>query len=124
MYARRVSTLQPILDEDERNFVSQALGEWGGSARATDALALMMGFRDKRDLMDETSRLATRVRSDAPLAFDEWRRALLATEIAFASDVVGSGLDWETVSGLSDGRSIALLRSVQRKVLRAIAGGE
>lgn len=44
---------------------------------------------------------------------------LLATEIVFASDVIGAGLDWIHTTGLSDGESIALLRSVQRKVPKA-----
>ncbi len=43
---------------------------------------------------------------------------LLAVEIVFASDVVGSGLDWATTSGIPDEESIAILRRLQRKLPR------
>jgi len=41
-------------------------------------------------------------------------RALVATEIAFASDFVGAGVDWATVIGLSDEETISILRRLQR----------
>lgn len=43
---------------------------------------------------------------------------LIATEIVFASDVVGAGLDWPIVTGLRDDQTIALLRGLQRKMPR------
>jgi hypothetical protein len=52
------------------------------------------------------------------LSRDDWRRVLLATEVVFASDVFGSGLDWSTTTGFSDADSISLLRSIQRKMPR------
>jgi hypothetical protein len=48
-----------------------------------------------------------------PLSRADWRRALLATEIVFASDVVGSGLDWSITTGLADEDTIGLLRAMQ-----------
>lgn len=53
----------------------------------------------------------------------DWVRTLLATEIVFASDVVGSGLDWPITSGLPDEETMHLLRSVQRKIPKAGALG-
>jgi hypothetical protein len=47
-----------------------------------------------------------------------WRQVLLAVEVVFASDVVGSGLDWRITSGISDEESIAILRGLQRKLPR------
>lgn len=41
---------------------------------------------------------------------------MLAIEIVFVSDVVGSGLDWRFTSGLSDAKTIEILRSLQRKL--------
>src|SRR4051812_12139335 len=35
------------------------------------------------------------------LAPADWRRALLATELAFASDLVGSAVDWPTTTGFT-----------------------
>jgi hypothetical protein len=43
---------------------------------------------------------------------------LLAAESVFASDVVGSGLDWPTTTGIPDAESIAILRGLQRKLPR------
>jgi hypothetical protein len=40
---------------------------------------------------------------------------LFLTEISWASDLVGSGVDFSIVSGLTDDEAIKLLRSVQRK---------
>jgi hypothetical protein len=50
------------------------------------------------------------------LSGDDWYRGLAATEIALASNVFGTALDWETVTGLDDSESVKLLRSVQRKM--------
>jgi hypothetical protein len=41
------------------------------------------------------------------------------TEIVFASDLIGSGWDWQSTVGLGDGETIALIRGIQRKVPRA-----
>jgi hypothetical protein len=41
-------------------------------------------------------------------------RALLATEIAFASNTTGSRLDWIHTTGMSDEDTKVILRSVQR----------
>jgi hypothetical protein len=35
----------------------------------------------------------------------------------FASDVIGSGSDWSATTGLSDERTIRLLRGVQGKLI-------
>jgi hypothetical protein len=40
---------------------------------------------------------------------------LFLTEISWAGDLVGSGVDFSIVSGLTDDEAIKLLRSVQRK---------
>lgn len=47
----------------------------------------------------------------------DWTRALLASEIVFASDVVGAGVEWPTVTGWSDVETIELLRELQRKLM-------
>ncbi|QKS21463.1 hypothetical protein HUN58_17345 [Curtobacterium sp. Csp1] len=41
----------------------------------------------------------------------------VATELVFVSDVVGSGTDWETTTGIRDADALRLLRSLQRKIV-------
>ncbi|MDM7888577.1 hypothetical protein QUG98_08930 [Curtobacterium sp. RHCJP20] len=52
------------------------------------------------------------------MPIDDWRRTLLATEVVFASDIVGSGIEWETATGVRDATALQLLRSLQRKLAR------
>ncbi|WP_433114705.1 hypothetical protein [Micromonospora sp. CA-246542] len=109
------------LTADERFLLSRGLGEWGGPANPTDDLARAMGFVSKEDLWrGEGRRLREALDHGEPLTRSQWRRAVLATEIVFASDVVGSGWDWSITTGLSDEETIKLLRVVQRKVARAL----
>ncbi len=42
----------------------------------------------------------------------------MSTEVVFASDVVGSGLDWPITTGITDEETIRLLRGLQRKLPR------
>ena len=106
------------LTEDERGVLGKGLGEWGGPAAPTDEIARLLGFSDVRALRDDGRRIADAISAGEPLDPDDWRRALLATELAFASDVVGSGVDWQSTVGISDEETIRLLRSIQRKLAR------
>src|SRR5207244_252306 len=94
------------------------LGEWFGPARHTEAFAIAMRFRDDDDFVRHAARLFEALGHHHPLTAIDWTRIVLATELAFASDVVGSGLDWQTTTGISDEDAVRLLRSVQRKVVR------
>jgi len=49
------------------------------------------------------------------MSYSEWSRLVLATEIVFASEVLGSGWDRSIATGMSDAASIRMLREVQRK---------
>lgn len=108
------------LSPAERRMLVRGLNEWGGPARCTQQMAAGMGFRDLEHLLDECRRLSGALASDTPLDRDEWRKVLLAVEIAFASDVVGSGLDWSSTVGMTDEETIRVLRSCQRKMGRLI----
>jgi hypothetical protein len=108
--------LSPDLDDLERRLLRWGVIEWGGPARCTDEMAIAMGFSSVQDLFDSTDRLADSIKSGDPLSAADWLRVLLATEIVFASNTIGSGLDWSITSGLSDVESLAALRSVQRKL--------
>jgi catechol 2,3-dioxygenase-like lactoylglutathione lyase family enzyme len=105
----------PLTDQ-ERHLLRCGLTEWGGPAHCTDALAQVIGFADAEELLRVGSDLADRIERAESLSDRDWRRALVATEFVFASDVFGSGVDWQTTTGLSDAETIALLRSVQRKL--------
>lgn len=114
-----MSVYEPVaveLTDDERHLLSWGLIEWGGPARCTEEMAVAMGFKSVADLLEEGYRIADDIRAAKPLPQVDWARALLATEIVFASDVVGSGGDWEVTSGMDDVRSVKALRAVQRKL--------
>jgi hypothetical protein len=108
--------LDPDLSEFEREVLCWGLIEWGGPARCTDEMAVAMGFASVQDLFDHGARLRTAIATRFPLTASDWLRVLLATEIVFASNCVGSGLDWPITSGYSDDESFAALRSIQRKL--------
>jgi hypothetical protein len=107
-----------LLDGMERRFLRSALLDWGGPARPTDELAVAMGFTSADRLSGEARALWERIEAGEALTTSDWRQVLLAVEIVFASDVVGSGLDWRITSGISDEESLALLRGLQRKLPR------
>ena len=43
---------------------------------------------------------------------------MLAIEVVFVSDVVGSGLDWRFTTGFGDAETIGVIRGLQRKLPR------
>ncbi|WP_436533946.1 hypothetical protein [Actinoplanes sp. HUAS TT8] len=106
------------LDEDEREVLAHGLTEWGGPARCTEALAVAMDFGGIAELFEHVVRLRPLVRAGQPLSPRDWRRVLVSAEIVFASDVFGSGWDWQSTTGFRDDETIRLLRSLQRKIAR------
>ncbi len=108
------------LDDDERYILRRGIVEWGGPAYPTEELAIAMGFSGVRDLLADGKRLHEAVEAGRPLSRTDWFRVVLATEIAFASDLVGSGRDWSITTGVSDEHSLRTLRGIQRKVTREI----
>jgi hypothetical protein len=89
----------------------------GGPANPTDEIACLLGFANARALQREGGRIARALRSGEGLSAGDWHRALMSTELVFASDLVGSGVDWPTTSGFDDDETIRLLRSIQRKLV-------
>lgn len=109
------------LSEDERSMLRWGLLDWGGPASPTDDLARVMGFESVADLYVQARRIAESVSINEGLSRRDWTRALVATEFVWASDVFGSGLDSIHTWGFSDAEGVAILRSVQRKLLKARA---
>jgi len=104
----------------ERWVLNRGLVEWGGPAHCTDALAMAMGFRDVGDLHAEGGRIADELDAGRPLTRRDWTRALLAAEIVFISDVLGSGVEWPVTTGLDDVATLHALRGIQRKLASVI----
>ncbi|MFD9589717.1 MULTISPECIES: hypothetical protein [unclassified Streptomyces] len=110
-----------LLAEGEVRLLRRALGEWGGPARCSDQLAFGMGFADAHDLLDQCDFLSRALADDDPIKPIDWARTLLATEIVFVSDLVGSGVEWQTTTGLSDEATLPVLRRIQRKLARTVS---
>ncbi|WP_340684710.1 hypothetical protein LCL61_40995 [Amycolatopsis coloradensis] len=108
------------LTRDERTVLRCGLAEWGGPAACTDDLAVAMGFKDVPDLFEQARRLRGALADEEPLSASDWRRGLVATEIVFASDVFGSGMDWSITTGFADDETLPILRDLQRKIARAL----
>lgn len=111
------------LNTDEWRLLRCGLSEWWGPARCTPKLAVAMGFDGYDDFHDQIEhRLLPLLDAEEGLTRFDWLRALLATEIVFASGLVGSGSDWPITVGVSDADTIALLRGLQRKIKREVWG--
>ncbi|MFC9997752.1 hypothetical protein [Nocardia sp. NPDC127526] len=108
------------LSNDEREVLRHGLGEWGGPAHCSDALAVAMDFQSVTDLHEQRRRLRSALIANQPLSARDWRRILVATEFVFTSDVFGSGVDWPITTGYSDERTIAILRALQRTLGAAL----
>jgi hypothetical protein len=107
----------PALTADERDLLAHGLREWGGGTRATDAIAQAIGFRDVPSLYDGAEHVAAALDAGEGLTGQDWARALIATEIAFASAFYGSGWDWSVIAGYDDEATIRRLRSAEWKLM-------
>jgi hypothetical protein len=108
------------LTKHERAILRCGITEWGGPAHCGESMARAIGFTSVAALFDESERLVKAIDSELPLVRHDWARVLLSTEVVFASDVVGSGVDWSTTTGFSDEETIRSLRSIQRKLSRRL----
>jgi len=118
--SNRDEVVDVALTDEERFLLEQGLVEWGGPARCTEAMAIAIGFDSVADLLASGYRIADDLSKGKPLTRSDWTRALLATEVVFASNVLGSGHDWEVSTGLDDATSIRLLRKVQLRLVGVI----
>jgi hypothetical protein len=82
----------------------------------TDSLARGMGFDDVDDFDQQRKRMGLALRERAVLSRWDWTRILIAAEIVFVSDVVGSGVEWATTTGQTDADTLDALRGLQRKL--------
>jgi len=108
------------LTEREREFIQQALEQWALSAADAPFPFQVLGLATWEEFGELTLRLERAVTDSAPLSDLDWARVLFLTEITWASDLVGAGLDFATVTGFSDTEAVSLLRGLQRR--RKIGG--
>jgi hypothetical protein len=108
------------LSESEVNLLRKGLIQWGGPARATEEFAVSMGFASAANMSAGCVEICRSLEVDRSLTPRDWTRALLSLEIAFASDLVGSGVEWSTATGLSDEVTVRDLRSIQRKLAKVV----
>jgi hypothetical protein len=108
--------IQFRLTDEERAILRAGL-YWRGPAYCTEEFAQAMGFRGIQDLFDEGDRIRTAIAQGLSLSRTDWTRALLATEIVFMSNIIGSGLAWPSITGFSDTSTLELLRGLQRKIV-------
>lgn len=107
----------PELAEAEVIFLRCAIGEiWGGPAHMTHEVAALLGYKGKAAFYQDQERLVHCVDGALPASRGDWRRLLLAAELAFASYDLGGAWDWQTVTGINDEASILVLRALQSKL--------
>jgi hypothetical protein len=108
------------LTEREREFIRQALQQWGWSASDAPFPFQVLGLSTWKEFGELTVRLQRAVADGDALTDLDWARVLFLTEITWASDLVGAGLDFATVTGFSDIEAVSLLRGLQQR--RKIGG--
>ena len=103
------------LNEDERRLLLAGLLEYGGPAKGAGVLAPLVGAESINAFFELTDRLTASIERSEPLSGLDWARALLLTEICWASDILGAASEFS--SNLPDDRALTALRSLQRKIV-------
>jgi hypothetical protein len=100
------------LDDDERELMVQGLSEYFKSAKSSvPFLVLLFRVPGAGEFHALVWRLLEAVDNKEPLSPFDWSRALLLAEISWASDLVGSGIEFAKIR--SDEEVMPLLRSTQ-----------
>jgi hypothetical protein len=109
------------LTDDERDLLSHGLNEYGGPIRNQLVMARALGLPDQASFDTLVARLRKAIWRKEPLSKVDWARAVFLTEVSWASNLVGSGLDFR--SNFRDDEAPPLMRSVQWKIGRYGVGG-
>ncbi|WP_231970945.1 hypothetical protein [Mycobacterium sp. E3198] len=104
------------LTKDERNFIRQTLRQWESSAAGQPFPFQVLGLRTWEEFGALTLRLEHAVTDHEALTDLDWARVLFLTEVTWASDLIGAGLDFDAVTSFSDADALTLLRGLQRKI--------
>lgn len=104
------------LTERERKFIWEALHQWVWSATGKPFPYQILGLSTWEEFNELSGRLAHAITGGESLSGLDWARVLFLVESSWASSVVGAGLDFATVTGISDTEGVTLLRGLQRKI--------
>jgi hypothetical protein len=103
------------LTDDERRLLLAGLMEYGGPAAGAGVLAPLVGAKSVDAFFQLTDRLSAAIKNGQPLSGLDWARALMLTEICWASDILGAASEFD--ANLPDERALPALRSLQRKLV-------
>lgn len=103
------------LTDDERLLLLTGLMEYGGPALGVRVVAPIVGARSVDEFFALTDRLRAAIANGEPLTGGDWTRALVLTEICWASDVLGAASEFS--STMPDAEALRSLRSLQRKIV-------
>jgi hypothetical protein len=107
----------PALTDQQREFLSTAIGVWRGVASDRPLPLHVLGYSSWQEFDAEITRLQTALTQARPeLSRLDWTRVLLLAEIGFASDVLGAGIEFEIVGAWRDLEALSMLRTVQRQL--------
>lgn len=106
----------------ERSVLRAGLHQWLGPARCTDVVAVIIGFPNWDDFRAQIGPLVAALERSQPLTGEDWRRILVSAEVSFGSDVLGSGVEWPTLTGMADVETLDVLRGLQRKLAAVVRG--
>jgi hypothetical protein len=102
------------LTDDERDLLSHGLNEYGGSIQYKPVMTRALGLPDRDSFDALLDRLRRAIWRKEPLSKLDWARAVFLTEVSWASNLVGSGLDFR--SNFHDDEAAPLIRSIQSKI--------
>jgi hypothetical protein len=101
------------LTDDERSLLRDGLVHWSGPAKLSAGIAALFELESIEVLQHTFDEIDELLVANSTLDRSQLRTAILATELMFASDMVGAGVEWETVTGRSDAETLKLLRPLQ-----------
>lgn len=104
------------LTADERDFIEQTLKQWSLSAASTPFPFQVLGLSTWEEFGGLTYRLERAAVDGEALTDLDWARLLFLTEVTFASDLIGSGVEHTLMTRFSDAEAIGVLRGLQRKI--------
>ena len=119
------ATANPDLTDAERQFILMGLRQWRSAATGAPLPIKALDLAPSWPEFDAlTQRLSDKIEHQQPLTTLDWTRVLLLVEQAWASELLGAGLDFAIVTSIPDDDAIKLLRDVQRKLRRSGADAE
>ncbi|MEU4313832.1 hypothetical protein [Nocardia sp. NPDC024068] len=107
-----MSTLTPR----EHEFLDAALASYTGVSSNAPIPVRALGLNDRTQFKAEVGRLRRAVAERATLNHIDAARVLFLSELAFGSDLLGAGVEFQLVSAIRDDEAVAILRTLQRKL--------